>query len=122
MNFSLDRSKQTTLLILLLAVAGLAGINFAVKNIKPVELEIGAIEESMEGKLVKIAGRIDYIKKTSSGNLYWTVNDGTNITVPILDGKFKQLPAKRGDTVEVVGLVTKYKGEMEVMPKEIQVG
>jgi len=122
MSFSinLDRSKQITFLILLLAVFGLAGIYFAVKNIKPIELEIGAIEDSMEGKIVKIAGRIDYIKKTSSGNMYWTVSDGSNITVPILDSKFKKLSAKRGVNVQIVGLVTKYKGELEVMPKEIQ--
>jgi len=121
-NLALDRSKQITLLILFLAIAGLAGIYFAVKNIKPVELEIGAIEESMEGRLVKISGRIEYIRKSKSGNMYWTVGDGNNITVPILDGKLKKIAAKRGDMVEIVGLVTQYNGEMEVMPKEILLG
>jgi RecJ-like exonuclease len=121
-NVSLDRSKQITLLILFLTIVGLAGIFFAIGNIKPLELEIGAIEESMEGKLVKISGRIDYIRKSKSGNMYWTVNDGSNITVPILDGKLKKIAAKRGDMVEIVGLVTQYNGEMEVMPKEIFVG
>lgn len=122
LNVSLDGSKQITLLILFLAIVGLAGIFFAISNIKPLELEIGAIEESMTGKLVKISGRIDYIRKSKSGNMYWTVNDGSNITVPILDGKLKKIAVKRGDIVEIIGLVTQYNGEMEVMPKEIFVG
>jgi DNA/RNA endonuclease YhcR with UshA esterase domain len=120
-GINLDRSKQLTLLILLLAIVGLVAITFAVQNIKPIEMEIGAIEESAEGKLVKISGSIENIRKSKSGNLYWLVGDGNNITVPLLDGKFKKLTAKRGDTVEIIGLVSIYNGEMEIMPKEIAI-
>jgi len=115
----IDRSKQITVLIFLLAVAGLTGIYFAIQNIEPVELSIQSIEDSMEGRLVRITGTIDKIKKSTSGNSYWTVSDGSSITVPILDSKFKKLVPKRGDIVEIVGLVTKYKDELEVMPREI---
>jgi DNA/RNA endonuclease YhcR with UshA esterase domain len=121
-SINLDRSKQITLLILLLAIVGLAAINFAVQNIRPIELEIGAIEESMEGKLVKVSGNIENIRKSKSGNLYWSISDGNNITVPLLDGKFKKIVAKRGDTVEIIGLVSKYNGELEIMPREITLG
>ena len=117
----LGKSNQITLLIFLLAIAGLTGIYFAVKNINPTELKIEAVEDSMTGRLVKISGRIDNIRKSKSGNFYWTVNDGSNITIPILDNEFKKLDVKSGDTVEVLGLVTEYNGEMEVMPKEIYV-
>jgi len=122
LNIRFDRSKQITLLILLLAIAGLVVIHFAVMNIKPKELEIGDIQDSMTGRLVKITGEISNIRKSKSGNSYWTVDDGSNITVPILDSKFKKLTPERGDIVEVVGLVTKYKEELEVMPKEIRIG
>jgi RecJ-like exonuclease len=117
----IDKSKQVTVLVLLLAITGLTGIYFAVKNINPVELKIEAIEDSMIDRLVKISGRIDNIRKSKSGNSYWTINDGSNITVPILDNKFKRLIPKRGDMVEIIGLVTKYNEELEVMPKEIYV-
>jgi RecJ-like exonuclease len=116
---NLDKSKQIILLVLILTIIGLAGIYFAVTNITPIELNIEAIEDSMTGRLVKINGRIDNIRKSRSGNLYWTVNDGSNITVPILNNKFKKLTPKRGDMVEIIGLVTKYNEELEVMPKEI---
>jgi DNA/RNA endonuclease YhcR with UshA esterase domain len=114
-----DKTKQITLLVLILAVGGLAGLYFAIEGIKPLELEIGSIEKSMIGKLVKITGRIDYIRKSKTGNSYWTVNDGNNITVPILDNKFKKISVKRGDSVEIIGLVSEYNEELEVMPKEI---
>lgn len=122
MNIHLDRSKQITLLVLLLAVVGLTGIYFAISNIEPVELEIGAIGQAMAGKLVRVSGRIDYISKSRSGNIYWTIDDGNNITVPLLESKFKKMSAKSGDEVEIVGLVSVYKEELEIMPKEISVG
>jgi RecJ-like exonuclease len=123
-----DKPNQITLLVLILAIAGLTGIYFAVTNINPIELKIADIEDSMTGKLVKISGRIDNIRKSSSGNSYWTIKDdnndtdgmgGAGITIPILDKKFKKIVPKRGDFVEIIGLVTKYKEELEVMPKDI---
>jgi len=118
-GIKIDKSNQMMLLILVLAIVGLTGIYFAVSNIKPIELRIEDIEDSMAGRLVKISGRIGNIRKSKAGNLYWTIDDGSNITVPILDNKFKKLTLKRGDIVEIVGLVTKYKEELEIMPKEI---
>jgi len=118
-GIKIDKSNQMMLLILVLAIVGLTGIYFAVSNIKPIELRIEDIEDSMAGRLVKISGRIGNIRKSKAGNLYWTIDDGSNITVPILDNKFKKLTLKRGDVVEIVGLVTKYKEELEIMPKEI---
>jgi DNA/RNA endonuclease YhcR with UshA esterase domain len=118
---SIEKSKQITLLIFILAVIGLTAIYFAVINIKPIELKIASIEDSMVDRLVKINGTIDYIRKSKTNNFYWTVDDGSNITVPILDNKFKKLSVKKGDSVGIIGLVTKYNGELEVMPKEIYV-
>jgi len=123
-RLNVDNSKLITILVLFLALAGLAITYFAVSTINPLELNIGSIEDSMTGRLVKITGRIDNIRKSSSGNSYWTVNDDTDetgITVPILDSSFKKLLPQQGDIVEITGLVTKYKEELEVMPKEILV-
>jgi len=59
------------------------------------------------------------VKKSSTGNMYLTVNDGSSITVPLLSNKFRKLTPKRGDIVDIIGLVSVYKEELEVMPKEI---
>jgi len=118
---SIEKSKQMTILIFILAVIGLTAIYFAVINIKPIELKIASIEDSMVDRLVKINGTIGNIRKSKTNNFYWTVDDGSNITVPILDNKFKKLSVKKGDSVGIIGLVTKYNGELEVMPKEIYV-
>jgi DNA/RNA endonuclease YhcR with UshA esterase domain len=123
-NININRSVQITILVLALALLGLAGIYFAVINLEPTEMSIAAIEEGMTGKLVKVAGTIDNIRKTSSNNIYWTVSDGSSaagMTVPLLDAKFKKIPAMKGDSVEITGLVSDYKGELEIMPKEINV-
>lgn len=117
----ISQSTWTTIIILILALVGLAGIYFAVVSLEPTEIDIKTIEEGMIGKLVKITGAIDNIKKTSSNNIYWTVDDGSSITVPLLDSKFKKISAAKGDIVEVVGLVSQYNGELEIMPKEISV-
>jgi hypothetical protein len=135
----MDNSKLITILLLFLAIAGLTITYFAVTNIEPLEVKITDIEDSMTGRLVKISGRIDNIRKSSSGNSYWTIKDvssdgnddgssttdgtvdGIGITIPILDSKFKKIIPKRGDIAEIIGLVTKYKEELEVMPKEIYI-
>lgn len=136
----IDKPKQIILLVFLLSIIGLVGIYFAVENIKPLEVKVESIEEPMIGRLVKISGLIGNIRKSKTGNLYWTVADyetvaeddafggdgyaeSKNITVPILDGKLKKLAAgaKRGDFVEIIGLVTEYNGQLEVMPKEISI-
>lgn len=121
LDFNAEKYNQMTVLILILAVVGLVAIYFSVKNIKPIELKIESIKVSMIDRLVNISGQIDNIRKSKTGNFYWTVDDGSNITVPILDEKFKKIDVKSGDTVEVIGLVTEYNGEMEVMPKEIRI-
>jgi DNA/RNA endonuclease YhcR with UshA esterase domain len=118
-DLNFGRSEQIILLVLVLAIIGLVGIYFAVGIIDPIETKIGSIGESMVGRLVKISGKISNIRKSKSGNSYWSVDDGNTITVPILDNRFKSLVLKRGDSVEIMGLVTKYKEELEVMPKEI---
>ena len=115
----INKPNYITLCVLALSIIGVVSIYFAVNNMKPLELKINSIEGSMNGRLVKISGRIDNIRKSRSGNFYWTVNDGSNITIPILDDKFKKIDVKSGDSVEVLGLVTKYNNELEVMPKEI---
>ena len=115
------KSKQMTMLIFVLAAVGLIAIYFAVINIKPIELKIASIEDSMVDRLVIINGTIDYIRKSKTNNFYWTVDDGANITVPILDKDFKKLYVRQGDRVGILGLVTKYNDELEVMPKEIYV-
>ncbi len=118
---SIEKPKQMTILIFILAAVGLIAIYFAVINIKPIELKIASIEDSMVDRLVIINGTIDYIRKSKTNNFYWTVDDGANITVPILDKEFKKLSVKQGDSVGIIGLVTLYNGELEVMPKEIYV-
>jgi DNA/RNA endonuclease YhcR with UshA esterase domain len=121
MEISMFSSRYITLLIFILSVIGLVTIYVSVINIKPLELKIESIEDSMIDRVVKIDGKIENIRKSKTGNFYWTVGDGDNITVPILDDKFKKLDVKSGDSVEILGLVTKYNDELEVMPKEIYV-
>jgi RecJ-like exonuclease len=121
MELGLFSSKYITILIFILSIIGLVTIYISVINIKPLELKIESIEDSMVDRLVKVNGKIDNIRKSKSGNFYWTVDDGSNITIPILDDKFKKLDVKSGDSVEILGLVTKYNDELEVMPKEIYV-
>lgn len=122
----LGKAMDVTVLLIVLTAAGLACICIASLNITPTEVSIAAIDNEMSGKLVAVTGSIGNIRKSKSGNVYWDVSDdsmteGESITVPLLSSKFKNLVAKRGDAVEIIGLVSEYNGEMEIMPKEIHV-
>jgi len=117
----IGRSEIVTLAIAFLAVSGLLGVYFSARNMEPLDIGIGSISGSMAGKIVRISGVIDKVRKSASNNIYWTVDDGSGITVPLLESKFKNMPVQAGDSVEIVGVVSQYNGEMEVMPKEINV-
>jgi len=117
------QEKYLIVLIFILTVAGLSITYYAVSTIDPIEIKISEITESLKGNLVRISGTIKTVKHTTSGNTYLTVDDGGNeITVPLL-GKLSQQFSniKKDQFVNITGIVSEYNGQLEIMPKNIEV-
>lgn len=109
--------------LLILVAVGLSLIYYSVSLTESAETEIGNLENFPQGSLVKITGQILKISKSSSGNIYWTIEDETgSITVPLLGAIANDYRSITKNTaVTVSGLISEYKGTLEITPKEIEI-
>jgi len=109
--------------LLILIAFGLGLIYYSVSLTESAETEIQNLENFPKGSLVKISGEISKLSKSKSGNIYWTVDDGTgSITVPLLGSIADDYATiSKNSLVTVTGLISEYNDELEVMPKEIEV-
>lgn len=109
--------------LLILVVFGLSLIYYSVSLTESAETEIANLENFPKGSLVKISGEISKLSKSKSGNIYWTLDDGTGkITVPLLGSTADNYnDVAKNSLVSITGLISEYNGELEVMPKEIGV-
>lgn len=84
-------------------------------NIEPVD--ISDIEKSWSGKSLMVQGEIAEVR-TSSGHLFFNLKQGKDsIKVVKFDS---QSSYSNGDRVNVTGHVEIYKGELEIVAKEIE--
>ena len=106
-----------------LVLAGLGFVYYSIELTQSAETHISNLQSFPTGSLVTISGQISKLSKSSSGNIYWTVDDGTGeITVPLLGsmaGSYKDI--QKNSFVVVTGLTSEYKNELEVTPKQIEV-
>lgn len=109
--------------LLVLVAAGLGILYYSVSLTASAETEIQNIGSFPIGSLVTISGQITKVSKSSSGNIYWTVQDGTgSITISLL-GKIANdySSVKKDMQVVISGLVSEYKNSLEITPKTIEV-
>jgi len=106
-----------------LIAVGLGLIYYSVALTESAKTEIGNLENFPQGSLVKISGEITKISKSKTGNVYWTVDDGTGIIVVPFLGSIADAyrNVEKNSLVSVSGLVSEYNGELEITPKEVVV-
>ena len=109
--------------LLVLVAAGLGLVYYSVILTQSAETAIVDLENFPTGSLVTVSGEISKLSKSKSGNIYWTLDDGTgNITIPLLGSTADNyVSIEKNSLVTVTGLVSEYNNELEVMPKEIEV-
>jgi len=117
------RENAIIFALLTLTAAGLSLIYYSILLTESAETEIANLENFPKGSLVKIAGEISKLTKSKTGNIYWTVEDGTgSITIPLLGSIADDYNSiSKNSSVTITGLVSEYNNELEIMPKEIEV-
>jgi hypothetical protein len=86
----------------------------------PRELHTGLLNESMEGWLVKIRGRVaGAVVNDSPWGWKLTVDDGTGPVLVFVDAETNVdvRPLRPGDTVEITGFAGQYDDHYEVVPR-----
>ncbi len=98
----------------LLFAVGLLTIYFVSQSVEPVPLLLGQLEENA-GRVVKVEGEV--VSIASGQHSFIELDDG------ISRGKIiffnREVPSSEGDWLCVVGKVSLYKGEVEVIGEEL---
>ena len=123
-------SYLVTALLLALSAAGIAAIWFASERIEPLPATIGGVLEAgldspIVGRLVSVDATVCNVRKSKSGSLYWSVADDGEcvsvLTAPVFDKALKAMSVAKGDVLHMTGTVDEYEGELEIVPKDVQV-
>jgi len=112
--------KVVMRLSLLCSLTGLAAIYVAAANARPAVTAISSLNNDFIGTKVMVSGRLVDLYEHIDGHLFLKLRDdsGGVISVPVFSRVRSQLeePMELLDFVQVTGVVTEYKGELEVIP------
>lgn len=109
--------KSLLSISIICSVIGLIILALLANNLEPNLKEIKEIDEKSLEEIVKVQGRIVFIKKYESLTIL-TLDDGTGKIDSVY---YKDLEIKEDILVEVIGKVVEYKGKIEIEINKIKI-
>jgi DNA/RNA endonuclease YhcR with UshA esterase domain len=108
------------------SAAGILMIYIATASVAPEQMPLSQIDFQMIGRQVYTTGYVSYVSKHPAGHIFLTLSDGSSmIEVPLFSGFVSSMKAddvstnfKRGDVLEVEGMVEEYEGQLQIMPRK----
>ena len=107
------KRKQFARICLLLSVIGLGILYISTDYLKPEKIEIGEVDSSKAGKVVKIQGQVQGFYSTQSAS-FFTLKDPTG-EIQIVDFE----AGKYGGNVTVLGTAELREGDLQIVASEI---
>lgn len=113
-------TKNLLRISIIIAVIGIAAL-FFITNISIEKVDIADAGKYM-GSSVKIEGNINSVFTSKDGHVFFKVSDNSGSIDVVafknynLDGVYN---LKKGQEIEVRGIVQEYKGKLEIIAKEI---
>jgi hypothetical protein len=105
----------------ILSFVGVLGLYFYSCSVQPILVNIGDIEASDIGNVVKTRGNVMELYQTSTGDVMLELANlasGDSITVYVPENVYSDVPTNElvpGAEIEVAGEVQEYQGEMELI-------
>ena len=108
------------------SIAGIVFIYIVVLNMATPGTDIGKITGSFIGQEVNVTGTVSDVYRHTEGHFFFTLDDGSgSIRVVLWDDIIKEMDRRGmepsgirdGTMVNVIGEVSVYRGELEVIPK-----
>lgn len=108
---------------LILTIVGITGLFVIVQTIQPKVVRIREIDTSIIGQLIEVNATIKSISK--DGHVFFNLEDGNDSIKAIMferDAKNHEhvYELKKNDNVTVIGEVNNYRGELEIVVKNIR--
>jgi len=104
---------------LLAIIAGLVGLYLASIYIEPEKIPLSEIDEKFLGKFISTEGFVREVKFSNSSTLFVTIENNQSRIIAIQFGA-SDTHLAIGDFILVKGEVSRYKGELELVAKEIR--
>lgn len=108
------KRKKFTQLCLLLSIIGLGILYISTDYLKPETIEIGEVDSSKAGKVVKIQGQVQGFYSTQSAS-FFTLKDPTG-EIQIVDFQ----AGKHGGNVTVLGTAELRQGDLQLVASEVK--
>ncbi len=108
-------------------LVGLVALYFVVGTLVPDQKSIGEISTGSIGTFVEVNGTISELRQ-SEGNMFFKLQDDTggikivlwkNVLGKLILKGFNLEKIKDGSKIEIIGTVEGYKGEMEIIGKDL---
>lgn len=101
------------------SIIGLLGIMCLTSFVLPEQLEISDVDKSKINNNVEVNATITNIITTKSGTRIVTLTDNSSsINLVIFSSTLLEFELKKGQKVSVVGKVSEYKGDVELILEE----
>lgn len=104
---------------LIAIITGLVGIYLASIYIEPQKVPLSQIDEKFLGKFVATEGFVKDSEVSNSSTLFMTIENNQSRIVVVQFGASGE-GIRTGDFVLVKGEVSRYKGELELVAKDIR--
>lgn len=117
------KDKNLLRISILTSIIGLISLFFITSFTQAQTIRISDIDDSYIGKTVSVQGEITSIFN-AKGHYFISLKDGQTIKVVIFSNNADKLNVhslEKGDKIDVLGKVDKYKGELEILPKDIEI-
>lgn len=110
---------KLSLICFIISVLGILGIYYLSSKTQIENVEIEKIDRTYLGKTITTSGKV--ISATyNKGNIFLTIKDNSQINVVIFSNvaKFLDKYPKKGDNLIITGVVSEYKGKLQIIPRK----
>ncbi|MFB6089125.1 MAG: exodeoxyribonuclease VII large subunit [Candidatus Aenigmatarchaeota archaeon] len=119
--------KNLLIICLIISIIGLVTTSMGVYLSEKEIITINEIKNEDEGKIVKISGNISNKYKSKDGHIFLEVKDKTDkIDIVLFKNEYKNMGIdtenlKKDNEIKVLGKVTEYQGNLEIISKRINI-
>lgn len=116
--------KSIFKICLIISLVSLFGL-FVITSLGELKMiTISSIDESNIGEMVKVRGEVEDKYVSKDGHVFFYLeNNGYRIKTVVFENRLEDIGLEAGEirgSIEVVGTVDRYKGEIEILPEDLR--
>jgi len=117
------KDESLVKLSILTSIIGISGLLVFLFVSKPLQVRVQDIDETLLGKRVEVSGKVEDLF-SKNGHIFFYLRNVSKIKVVAFRSTVKRLgleDLRDGDSVKVIGTVERYRGEIEIITKDLRI-